>query len=693
LSQFIGMMYMKGLRTILLIAAVVFFVLFLSLVIINEFKYNVIRDVVADHGMPIILLCIVGILFFAFLAGNCLLSKRDLSNQNKSLQNLRKKIACITANDSIVIMQYDVKNQEFIRWDETTGKEFRHFTLNNYWKYIHDDDLYIAQNLINHMNSHQTKPFVCEYRYLFPGAKEYSWQLNEIFPFEIDSDGLVTSYLGICHKNNEYHRLSENIERYRKRVAFTSQSNIMGFVQYDVATDTFSRLDSAGERPDMRIAMNHWFDCIFPDDMALGVKLLNVLRERKLQTYSTEFRYRYPKDAYNWFSINVTAYDYDADHQITSYMLLCRKNNEWHEMLDKLESYKNKVSFISSLSGIIFADFDTQTGILHCLNGEGGFKDYSFNLEEYMHFMHPDDRSKGEQVVKMMKERTMEHFHTEYRFSHPWEKEYIWYSVDIAATSYDADHKVTVYTWLNRNNNAWHKAMDEMLELQGKAKLASMQSSFLSNINHEIRTPLNAIVGFSNIMCDEDSYEERARYRDIIDNNNQKLLRIVDDVLMLSKIESDDINFKYTTVDIADFFKKLIDKIRPLVGPNVQLICKCDKPLTSTLDVTYLKNVTSALLNNAIKFTHEGSITLDYAAKDGGLYVSVTDTGIGIAQEEQERIFERFEKVDSFKEGTGIGLPICKAILTKVNGKIGVESQLGKGSTFWYWVPRKTSES
>lgn len=687
---------MKGLHNLLLVVAAFCLMLFFSLVVIDETRYHVIHHLIYDHGMPFILLCVVGILFFALLAINCLISRCDLANQNKTLQVLRKKIACVTAGDSILIMQYDVKAQMFIRWNEKTGEEYRHFSLADYWKYIHVEDLPIAQKLVDHMNTHQTNSFVCEYRYQFPGTKDYSWQLNEIFPFELNKKGEPVSYIGVCHKNNKWHEIQDKTKSFHDQINFIMSSVGIGFALYHVNTDTFHGANEKGELSEHEISMDSFVQCIYPEDRPHFLSVIKKLKEGKDDLILSNAEYRScifnNPGVYKWYVGHFMALR-KKDAPVENYVCLFRRNDQWHNMLDKVKTYSNKISFISSMSGIIFANFDTKTNILNCLSGEGDFKGYSMTLDEYLGFVYPDDRLKGEQVVKMMKEHTLEHFHTEYRFTHPWTNEYIWYSVDIAATEYDSNHQITGYTWLNRNNDAWHKAMDEMLELQGKAELAKMQSSFLSNINHEIRTPLNAIVGFSNIMCDEDSYEERARYRDIIDNNNQKLLRIVDDVLMLSKIESDDINFKYTTVDIADFFKKLIDKIRPLVGPNVQLICKCDKPLTSTLDVTYLKNVTSALLNNAIKFTHEGSITLDYAAKDGGLYVSVTDTGIGIAQEEQERIFERFEKVDSFKEGTGIGLPICKAIITKVNGKIGVESQLGKGSTFWYWVPRKTSES
>jgi len=803
----------KGLRNSFMYAAIAVLLLLLSLFIINESKYHSLHHLINDHGIPFISLCISGFLFFGLLISNCLLSKHDLSKQNAILHNLRKKIGCITATDDIIIMQYDVTNQLFVRWDEVHGVEYRHFSLERYWTFVHPNDLPIAQKLIEYMNTQQTEIYVCEYRYLFPSAANYSWQLNEIFPFEYDKLGKPISYLGVCHKNDkmhemqdqirhfheqtnyvttlcgmgfgiysrknnsfhgadekgdltpffvtidnfiekmhpddrecflsiademnkgqtkhlhaeyrsklfsnskdynwytadfvaskdnndsdlyiclfrrndEWHLLHDNLERFRKRVSFTSLSNGLGFVQYDVATDTFNKLDDKGELSDHNIQMDHWLKSIHPDDMHIATEMLEVLRRHKVEQYNAEYRYNFP-DKYNWFSVNITAYTHDDNHNISSYMCLTRMNNVWHEMHDELKSYKNKVSLVTSLSGIIFAEFDTRTNILHCLNDEGNFKDFNMNLEEYYSYIHPEDRSKGEEVIEIMRKHRKEHFHTEYRFTHPWEKDYIWYSVDIAATEYDSNYNITGYTWLNRNNDAWHKAIDEMLELRGKVELAKMQSKFLSNINHEIRTPLNAIVGFSSIICDEESQEERIKYKNVIDKNNQKLLHIVDDVLLLSKIEGGDIVFKLSDVNLPDLFRNLTDEIRSTIDSDVQLICN-DKPLSATVDVTYLKNVTSALLNNAIKFTRKGTITLDYAAKDNGLYVSVTDTGIGIDKEEQERIFERFEKIDSFKDGTGIGLPICKAIITKANGKIGLKSEPGKGSTFWFWVPRQT---
>lgn len=214
-----------------------------------------------------------------------------------------------------------------------------------------------------------------------------------------------------------------------------------------------------------------------------------------------------------------------------------------------------------------------------------------------------------------------------------------------------------------------------------------MKNAFLANMSHEIRTPLNAVVGFSSMITDEMPGDEREKFKQVIAHNNKLLLQIVDDVLTLSKIESGDIDFINSTFDINDFMQSIIDSMRLTIHDKVKLICQSQEHFNICFDSRRLTEVVSTLLINANKFTPEGTITISYRQESEGLFISITDTGIGIDKKDQERIFQRFEKVNTYVSGTGLGLSICKGIVEQAHGTIGVESELGKGSTFWFRIP------
>lgn len=232
---------------------------------------------------------------------------------------------------------------------------------------------------------------------------------------------------------------------------------------------------------------------------------------------------------------------------------------------------------------------------------------------------------------------------------------------------------------------------EKYLYTQKLIEADKLKSAFLANMSHEIRTPLNAIVGFSELLQSTADAEEREQFVQIINQNNDLLLRLIDDILELSKIESGILELKLETFDLNELFKEtfLVYQRRcKKMKPNVSFIA--DYPEGScviTLDRNRVLQIGTNLITNAIKYTDQGSITMGYLYIDGGIKLYVRDTGIGISKENQKRLFMRFEKFDDFAQGTGLGLSICKAIADSINGKIGCDSKLGEGSTFWVWIP------
>ena len=217
-----------------------------------------------------------------------------------------------------------------------------------------------------------------------------------------------------------------------------------------------------------------------------------------------------------------------------------------------------------------------------------------------------------------------------------------------------------------------------------------IKSAFLANMSHEIRTPLNAIVGFSSILAEDVSEEERIEYLSIISKNNDILLQLINDILDLSKIEVGTLEYVYANIDVNKMLSE-IEQAARMRQPNANVAICAVMPMPDLLLYTDQRRITQVLNNfisNAMKFTNAGSITFGYEEpKDGYIRFFVTDTGTGIPPEKVADIFNRFVKLDSFKQGTGLGLAISQNIVKELKGEIGVLSELGKGSTFWFTLP------
>ena len=265
----------------------------------------------------------------------------------------------------------------------------------------------------------------------------------------------------------------------------------------------------------------------------------------------------------------------------------------------------------------------------------------------------------------------------------------MWYTIN-SIPEYDYHGNIIGSFGLIHNIN---NLMETQLKMQKEKERANdssrLKSTFLANMSHEIRTPLNAIVGFCDILHTIESPEEKAELLKIIHNNCNNLLQIINDILVLSELDSNGMTINPEKCDFAQEFTLLCKSLEQRVSePSVKFIT--ENPYSSlmvNIDKGRISQVITNFLTNSVKYTHEGHIKLGYIVKDNGLRIYCEDTGSGIPKDKLEKIFERFFKVNEYIQGAGIGLSICKAIVNKCEGKIGVESEEGKGSTFWIWVP------
>ncbi len=230
---------------------------------------------------------------------------------------------------------------------------------------------------------------------------------------------------------------------------------------------------------------------------------------------------------------------------------------------------------------------------------------------------------------------------------------------------------------------------EELIAARTKAEESDrLKTAFLANMTHEIRTPLNAIVGFSKLISEAESKSDQTMYADIIDKNSDMLLKLFDDILDLSALESGTMNFSVRSLRVSDLCTQLVSFYRSKLVGDVKInIDMVDDELLIDGDAEKIMQICGHLLSNAVKFTTKGVINIGYYKKDDNLLFYVKDTGIGIQPSRASSIFQRFDKVDSFVQGTGIGLSICRMLVEKMGGKIWLRSAFGNGSTFFFTVP------
>ena len=238
-------------------------------------------------------------------------------------------------------------------------------------------------------------------------------------------------------------------------------------------------------------------------------------------------------------------------------------------------------------------------------------------------------------------------------------------------------------------HHAEYETRQSELEIQKVREADKLKSAFLANMSHEIRTPLNAIIGFSNILAETDDKEEKEEFVKIINKNSDLLLHLITDILDFSKIESGVLDYSLSDTSLKDIFHEQFQVHAMKMPEKVSLICDFDALLDIFVhtDPKRVTQVLSNLISNAVKFTEVGSIRFSYRIVEKYVLVEVIDTGIGISPQHQQAIFDRFVKVNSFKQGTGLGLTICKTIIEALNGTIGVDSRPGEGARFWFTLP------
>ena len=386
---------------------------------------------------------------------------------------------------------------------------------------------------------------------------------------------------------------------------------------------------------------------------------------------------------------------YDNEGNFSGYILISIDNTERIDAMNRIRDFENFFLMISDYAKVGYAK-------LNLLNRKGyAIKQWYKNLGEeedtlldevvgvYTH-MHPEDRKRFLDFYDEVRDGKRRHFQGEMRIRRPGTKnEWNWVSSNVMVTNYKPEENEIEIIGINYDITELKETEAELIQARDKAEMMDrLKSAFLANMSHEIRTPLNAIVGFSDLLVETEELSERQEYIKIVRENNDLLLQLISDILDLSKIEAGTFEFTNGDVDVNLLCEDIVRSMGMKAKGEVELVLDNHLPVCHVIsDRNRIHQVISNFVNNAMKFTSEGSIHVGYKLKDGELEFYVEDTGIGIEKEQLPHIFERFVKLNSFVHGTGLGLSICQSIVEQLGGRIGVDSEKGKGSRFWFTIP------
>ena len=385
---------------------------------------------------------------------------------------------------------------------------------------------------------------------------------------------------------------------------------------------------------------------------------------------------------------------YDSQNRFINYLFINIDTTETTNAYTKIQEFENLFLLIGDYAKVGFAHFNV-------LTRDGYAQDTWYrNLGEkegipmpqvigvYAHVV-PEDQAVLKNFVREVKEGKASSLRKEVRVCRENGK-YTWTSINVMVRDYRPQDGIIDMLCINYDITPLKETEQKLIIARDKAEeLDRLKSAFLANMSHEIRTPLNAIVGFSSLLAETDSRNERQEYIKIVQENNELLLQLISDILDLSKIEAGTFNFVYTNVDVNETCSEIIKSMGMKVSKGVELIFgELFPECYIYMDKNRFTQVISNFINNALKFTQQGSITLGYEqVSHQKIKFYVRDTGMGIPEEKQKSVFERFVKLNTFVQGTGLGLSICKSIVSQMGGEIGVDSTEGVGSCFWFTHP------
>lgn len=384
---------------------------------------------------------------------------------------------------------------------------------------------------------------------------------------------------------------------------------------------------------------------------------------------------------------------YDSEHQPINYLLINADKTETTVAYNKIQEFEEFFELVGDYAKVGYAHFNILSGHGYAQKswyrnvGEADETPLSDIFGTYRHF-HPDDRALLIRFLDDARKGLTTQLSKEMRVLRE-DGTYTWTHVNLLVKKYAPQDRIIEIISINYDITELKRTEEMLVKARDKAEASDrLKSAFLANMSHEIRTPLNAIVGFSSLLTSTENAAEKELYNSLIGHNNKLLLNLINDVIDLSKIESGYLELRPDWVNLTELLDESVAEYAHQVPSGVELLT--NYPAHDSLvelDKLRIKQILSNFLSNALKNTATGHVEVFYEVDHQSVRIGVKDTGRGIPQNMLEKIFERFEKLDSFAQGAGLGLPICKLIVEKMNGRILVDSQLGIGTTFIIELP------
>lgn len=384
---------------------------------------------------------------------------------------------------------------------------------------------------------------------------------------------------------------------------------------------------------------------------------------------------------------------YNSEHQPINYLLINADKTETTVAYNKIQEFEEFFELVGDYAKVGYAHFNILSGHGYAQKswyrnvGEADETPLSDIFGTYRHF-HPDDRALLIRFLDDARKGLTTQLSKEMRVLRE-DGTYAWTHVNLLVKKYAPQDRIIEIISINYDITELKRTEEMLVKARDKAEASDrLKSAFLANMSHEIRTPLNAIVGFSSLLTSTESAAEKELYNSLIGHNNKLLLNLINDVIDLSKIESGYLELRPDWVNLTELLDESVAEYAHQVPSGVELLT--NYPAHDSLvelDKLRIKQILSNFLSNALKNTTTGHVEVFYEVDHQSVRIGVKDTGRGIPQNMLEKIFERFEKLDSFAQGAGLGLPICKLIVEKMNGRILVDSQLGIGTTFIIELP------
>ena len=481
--------------------------------------------------------------------------------------------------------------------------------------------------------------------------------------------------------HNIYKNLPVGIELYNKEGVLVDLN--------DKELDLF-HVDSKEEL----LGINIFENPVFPEEM----------KERLRNNEDADFTFRYDFSKLGEYYSNNKAEGtidlvtkvttlYDENHNPVNYLLINADKTETTVAYNKIQEFEEFFELIGDYAKVGYAHFNILSKQGHAQKswykniGEESGTPLSEIIGTYKSF-HPDDRDLILQFFEEVQKGNAEKLSHKIRVFRE-NGECTWTHVNLFVRKYAPQDKVIELISINYDITDL-KQIEEMLVNERDRAEASdrLKSAFLANMSHEIRTPLNAIVGFSSLLASAENVVEKELYNSLISHNNELLLNLINDIIDLSKIEAGYLELHQNWFNLTELLDKCVAEYARLLPSGVELLTSYpEHDALVELDKLRIKQILNNFLSNALKNTTRGHVEVFYEIDKHCVRIGVKDTGRGIPQNMLEKIFERFEKVDSFAQGVGLGLSICKSIVDKMNGRIQVYSQLGLGTTFIAELP------